>query len=241
MIGEGCYFKNDKFMKHINKKDINLIFEIGSRDCLDAIDLYKYFDCKVYAFECNPDAIKICKKNLKQYNIENNQVQLVKKAVYNENKTISFYPVSKTKNVYEETKQLFKINGNLANIGASSIFKFNKDFEKDKYGHIDHHEQNNKINVNAIKLDDFISENSIDKIDLICMDLQGAEYMALQGLEKNLKNVKYIITELHTTLCYENQSNINDVINLLSKYNFKLIEGNINKKYSDDFLFININ
>lgn len=52
------------FYDFIDKDQIQTIFELGSRDCLDAIDLSKYFNCLVYAFECNSDGIKLCKENL---------------------------------------------------------------------------------------------------------------------------------------------------------------------------------
>jgi len=245
-LGAGCYLK-DKFTSLIDKSKVKLIFEIGSRDCLDAIDLNNYYNCKVYAFECNPMALRLSKNNIKKNNISKNKIELIDKAIYNENKTIKFYPVIKTLGVYEENKELFKIEnqkygnvGDISNIGASSIFKFNKQHEVDKYGHTDHHQQK-EIDVDAIRLDTFINTSNIDVPDLICMDLQGSELMALQGLSNYLSKVKYIITELLTAYSYEEQGDIKDVIELLENNGFELKVGNLNSRFVNDFLFINKN
>ena len=37
------------FVKFINKSEINTIFELGSRDLLDAIKLINIYNCKIYA------------------------------------------------------------------------------------------------------------------------------------------------------------------------------------------------
>ena len=102
----GCYL-NKKYIKYIDKKKINVIFEIGSRDCLDAINLHKYYGVKIYAFECNPLAIEICKQNLKEQNITIDQVELIEKAIYNKNeerRSISFNALidEEIYNVYSE-------------------------------------------------------------------------------------------------------------------------------------------
>ena len=45
------------------------------------------------------------------------------------------------------------------------------------------------------KLSDFVKENKIQKIDLLCMDVQGYELNVLKGAEKFLTNIKYVIME----------------------------------------------
>ena len=246
----GCYL-NKKYIKYIDKTKIEVIFEIGSRDCLDAINLHKYYGVKVYAFECNPLANEICKKNLKEQNITIDQVELIEKAIYNKNEEITFYPVDKTIDAekYKSNPDFVSIDDTTsANIGASSIFKINEEYQKLKYKNKNYHQQNKEIKVNAIRLDSFMNERNIEKIDMICMDLQGSELMALQSLGNNISNINYIITELCTSVKkngkiienYEGQGDINKVFKLLFKNGFKHILGNINRFSHDDFLFINI-
>ena len=48
-----------------------------------------------------------------------------------------------------------------------------------------------------ISLDSYFSEYNLNKIDLIKIDTEGFEYEVLQGLQKNMKNVNYILFEHH--------------------------------------------
>lgn len=243
----GCYM-DKKFTDFINKKDAKVIFEIGSRDCLDAIKLHNHYKTKIYSFECNPVCIEICKKNLAISNILPSQVELIEKAIYNENTNVDFYPVVKTAGAKDfKSTDIYKINNEYANIGASSLFKINNEYQQIKYKNINHHQQGMQISVPAITLDTFIKEHNIDKVDLICMDLQGAELMALQGMGEHLKNTKYIITELCTTTVknnmvvenYKGQGKLTDVFNLLESFGFQKILGKEHKFSHDNFLFIN--
>ena len=55
------------FLSYITtKKDSPLvIFDIGSRDCEQSIEFYKTFpNSKIYAIECNPNTLSLCKKIL---------------------------------------------------------------------------------------------------------------------------------------------------------------------------------
>ena len=51
------------FIQYIeNKNDNFIIFDIGSRDCIQSIEFYNNFpNAKIYAFECNPNTLDICK------------------------------------------------------------------------------------------------------------------------------------------------------------------------------------
>jgi len=99
------------FLHKINCNQVKTIFELGSRDLIDATKLLDFFkdDCKVYAFECNPDCLIECNKNL--YNLtedKKKKIVLIDKAVSVINGDVSFYPFD-----------LQKYN----NMGASSMLK----------------------------------------------------------------------------------------------------------------------
>jgi FkbM family methyltransferase len=165
-----CPYLHRRFVTKIDKTRVRTIFECGSRDGLDAIELNKYYKPEsIYAFECNPEAIELCKKNLKDTNIV-----LVEKAVYNESKIVDFYAADMEKSIDK-------------NLGASSLL-WHRDNEVEFF--------QKKIQVEAIRLDDFMKQNKINKVDMLCMDLQGVELQALQGLGNKLKDVIYIILEV---------------------------------------------
>jgi hypothetical protein len=51
------------FSNLIDKNNVKVIFELGSRDLKDALLLESYYSgSSVYSFECNPDCLVECKK-----------------------------------------------------------------------------------------------------------------------------------------------------------------------------------
>lgn len=56
----------EEFTQKIDKNVIKTIFELGSRDLVDAYKLSKYYECDVYAFECNPDCLLECEKKMRE-------------------------------------------------------------------------------------------------------------------------------------------------------------------------------
>ena len=61
-----------EFINNIDVNNVKTIFELGSCDLNDAIKLADYFeDSKIYAFECNPDCLIECHKNI--YNLSDDK------------------------------------------------------------------------------------------------------------------------------------------------------------------------
>lgn len=164
-------YMDSRFTNNIKKERISTIVECGSRDCVDAIALNDYYHPSIiYSFECNPESIAVCKKNIE--GISN--IKLIDKAVYNDNRVIDFYATDMEKSIDK-------------NIGASSIL-YHRDNDKEFF--------QKKVQVEAIRLDSFMKQEDIDIIDLLCMDLQGAELIALKGLGDRIHHVRYIIVEV---------------------------------------------
>jgi hypothetical protein len=65
------------FTNNIQKNEIKTIFEIGSRDLIDANRLQIFYGADVYAFECNPDCLIECEKNKNLFN--NDKIHLIKR------------------------------------------------------------------------------------------------------------------------------------------------------------------
>jgi FkbM family methyltransferase len=191
------------FYEFLNSNEIKTIFEVGSRDCLDAIDLFKNFNSRVYAFECNPDTINICEKNIKNYN----DVILIKKAISDVDGFVKFYPFDLNKYQNPGASSLLKIN-----------FTQNRKLTDPDYGKTDVQKE---ILVESITLDSFLEIEQIENVDLLCMDLQGAELIALNGFVKNLSNTKYIILESCIKSTYDNGTNFFEVNNFLTNFGFK--------------------
>ena len=59
------YYWDNKFLQHLKDNDIRTIFEVGARYGDESKKLKLTFpNSKIYSFECNPNTIEICKKNL---------------------------------------------------------------------------------------------------------------------------------------------------------------------------------
>uniref|UniRef100_A0A6C0E7C1 Methyltransferase FkbM domain-containing protein n=1 Tax=viral metagenome TaxID=1070528 RepID=A0A6C0E7C1_9ZZZZ len=194
------------FNTKIKREDIKIIFELGSRDLIDAIALYKHYNCKLYAFECNPDCLSECNKQLQQCNqIARDHITLVDKAVSLIDDEISFFAFDLTK--YD-------------NMGASSMFKI--DFTTRNTSDPDYNRENpqKEVRVKGTRLDTFMKDNSIPNIDLLCMDLQGYELNALKSLGEHIRNVKYIISETSIQSTYIGGATFAELHAYLSSYGF---------------------
>lgn len=193
---ESTYLQSE-FRSRIDRQSIRTIVECGSRDCLDALALKTFYSPEqVFAFECNPESIVVCEANLVP------GITLVPKAVSNYTGVADFYAtdmdLSKDKN-----------------IGASSLLVHCELGTKEYI--------QKKIQVECIRLDEFMASENIDTIDLLCMDLQGAEPLALEGLGERIKDVRYIIAETSKRHFYQGDMLVNDFTNLLNKKGFMLV------------------
>ena len=80
-----------------------------------------------------------------------------------------------------------------------------------------------EINVQTQKLDNFCSLNSIEKIDLLKLDVDGTEHEILLGAENLLSNGKIglIYTEI-SGFKKTFHTRVNEIVKLLDKYDFEL-------------------
>jgi FkbM family methyltransferase len=192
--GDGSYLG---FASKIDPSLVQSIFEIGSRDAKDAIELGQFFKCHVFAFECNPAAIEICTQNL----AENPNVTLVPWGIWNVPGEMPFYRVIDK------------------NIGASSFFQFNPEARNYPVIVEDGLIQE-QITVPVVRLDDFMAAHQIEKVDLLCMDVQGAAYQVLQSVGDQLQQVSYIIVELETHPIYSGEILFDEVDQFLIENGF---------------------
>ena len=204
--GKGEYINIVKRYK-INLSEDPIIVEVGSLDCLDAIELQKYYKSKIYSFECNPFSLLNMRKNVYKLNL-NNYITIVPMAVTEINGVIDFWMTI----------------GN--NPGASSIYKVKKSNKV-----LNHYKENiqRKIKVKSTRLDTWMNKYSIDKIDLLTIDVQGAELDVLKSLGNNLKFVNNIILEGQYVQYYENTPLIYEINKFLISNGFILKSKNLKK------------
>jgi len=161
-------YLNKDFLNIIDENKIKIIVELGTRDGDDTICLAKYYtNSNILTFECNPNTIYVCRNTIENSNFKD-RIKFFDFGVGKEENEIEFYPYK------------------LGNPGASSFYK-RYDFDQSQ--------ETYKEKIKIRRLDVVLKENNIEKVDLICADIQGYEMNALIGIGDYLKNVDYIILE----------------------------------------------
>jgi FkbM family methyltransferase len=214
----------EQFTNYIKNKDEEyIIFDIGSRDCKQSIEFYHMFpNSKIYAFECNPNTLEICKNNIIEYS---DRITLVEGAVCDYDGSITFYPINQ-----EKTKTTWADG----NPGASSLFKSNGTYIHEKY-------VQDEIVTNCHRLDTIIQKYNIPRVDIIWMDLQGAELLALKSLGSYLDIVKYIHTEVSYKEIYTGQVMYNELNEFIVSHNFILKNNITHNGWQEDAIYVREN
>ena len=210
------------FISYIkNKKNQYIIFDIGSRDCAQSIEFYHAFpNAKIYAFECNPNTIPICKKNIENYL---DRITLIEAAICDYDGEITFYPIDQQKTIttWED-----------GNPGASSLFKSNNTYTIETY-------VQNEIITNCHRLDTIMKKYNIPLVDIIWMDLQGAELMALKGLGSFLNNVQFIHTEVSYKEIYSGQVMYEELNEFITDNDFSIKNNLSLSGWQEDIIYQN--
>jgi hypothetical protein len=81
-------------------------------------------------------------------------------------------------------------------------------------------------------LDSWVRDESLDAIDLIWADVQGAEVDLIAGGKEALKHTRYFYTEYSNTELYEGQINLRQLMALLPDFH-------VLRRYEKDVLLKN--
>jgi FkbM family methyltransferase len=143
---------------------------------------------KVLAVEANPETFKLLEENIRLNKATN--VKAINRALWCEDgKQLEFF--------------ITKMN-----VGASSL---KRDLIAEEGLTIDR-----KISVYTITLDTLFEKEGIKDVDLMKLDVEGAEYEALQGLNLDEHAVKKIIYEVLNQECYDR------ITSYLQKFGYKV-------------------
>jgi len=196
------------------------IFDIGSRDGLQSVELSKLFcQADIIAVECNRDTLEKCRRNI----AHNPRITLVEKAINSYTGRCAFYPIDPARTITTWPD---------GNPGASSLFIATDDYPAEKY-------VQNKVEIDCIRLDVLCGQLGIDVIDLIWMDLQGAELLALQSAGALLDKIRYIYTEVSHRPLYDGQCLFDDVDAFLTARGFRRCTKADRKRWQQDIIYEN--
>jgi FkbM family methyltransferase len=164
-----------------NHNKIPCIIDCGANIGLSVIYFKKNNpDAQIYAFEADPKIFDYLNENLNSY-FGKHDINLIKKAVWNKNGTISFRPE-----------------------GSAS-------------GRIEDVSKDHTINIPCIRLKDFLDQ--FESIDLLKMDIEGAEFEVLMDCKESMKKCKYIFVEFHSFVNKENR--FAEILLMMASLGFK--------------------
>jgi FkbM family methyltransferase len=185
------------------------IFDIGCCEGEEAIRFSRHFQkARVFAIEALPANQRICRENFDFY--QTDKIELVPLAFGDRVGTNEFYVSSGT----PTDKQPDWNHGNK----SSSMLPPQGDSPMHGWLHF-----KEKISVPCSTLDQFCHDRGIAAIDLVHMDVQGAESLVLAGAAKSLPRIGAIWLEVAVKEFYKGQKLKNELETILRKAGFWLL------------------
>jgi FkbM family methyltransferase len=180
-----------EFGRLFNKKKAITIFDIGCCEGEDSIRFSRHFTAsRVLAFEALPNNQRICRENLACYHAT--RIELIPVALCDRLGTSDFHVSSGAPNDGEK-------DWNYGNKSSSVLPPKNRE---SMLGWV---EFTGKITVPCTTLDAFCQSRGITRIELVHMDVQGAESLVLVGAARLLPNIGAIWLEVSVKEFYAGQ------------------------------------
>ena len=221
------YSKKFQAFKALLAKEDPIILEIGAHYGEDSLRFAEIFrNPTIYCFEPDPRNIQIFKKH-----VSNSRIQLFPIALSDKKGTLPFYPSYQQCEDLDVPQKYDWISHEdyndmaLNSSGASSL--------KRGYEHA-----GPPIEVNVERFDSWYVQGALDKIDLVWIDVQGAEKEVVNGMGIEIKNVQYLWIEYGEST-YEGAMSRHQTIKLLEEKGFGVLEELSDVAPNGDIMFYN--
>jgi FkbM family methyltransferase len=198
-------FNRERLLKHIINMSEPVIFDVGAHRGESVAFMKKLFPlASIYSFEPDPDSFDV----LSSKPIEG--ASFFNLAFSDADGTASFY-----RNKISHTNSLLKVN--LHSKDSIAISKSVIENDKEYLTGL-----NNEVKVATAQLDTFIRQHAIEKIDLLKIDVQGAECCVLSGGQAALQKTSVVVLEINFFDYYERQTSFLDVEKILVPLGFRM-------------------
>jgi FkbM family methyltransferase len=186
--------------QYLNPYTVKGVIHVGAHLC-EETNYYYSLGIKnenIFWIEGNPETYELIKYRYPNFNIYNGLCT----------------DKSGDKLTFNITKN--KNNGNSSD--SSSIFKLGT--------HLQHHPfvvEEKSIEVTSIRLDDLLANQQIQNVNMMNIDVQGAELLVLKGSEKILNQINYIYVEINREELYVGCALIEELDSYLKEKGFKRV------------------
>ena len=206
------------FLKDKKLNNFNLVLDVGAHKG-ETINIFlKNLKIKkIISFEASPKNFLKLKNNFKKLSrkFKNSEIIIENIALSNEKKKIKFKQLaessSSTISEIDENSSYYKKKYKILN-----LFGNKKNYQI--------------INLETLKLSDYLSKHKIGTIDFLKIDTEGTELEIILGLDKNIENVKLIMFEHH----FDNMIKKKYTFRIINDY---LLRNNFEKIYKSKMPF----
>lgn len=231
ILGIFDHFYQIRFINFLKKKNLEkfgVLIDVGAHKGESIALFSKNFEIdQIYSFEANPVTFDVLKKKLPklQLRFDKTQISIENFALGSEKKKI------KIKNMGESSSSTIRnLNQN------SRYFKKKYFFLKKK----NQSEFFKEIEIDQIKLSDFIKSKNIRQIDLMKIDTEGYELEVLKGSENILNITKYILFEHHYHDMIVKNYFYSDIHEFLLNNNFqKIYKSKMPFRKTFEYIYVN--
>lgn len=207
-------FNREKVLRFLLKKDMPVIFDIGSNDGQSLKEFKSIWPKSyVHCFEPQLECIKSLESIVESY--DKNTVFINKYAAGNKNaENIPFFSHDLTSG---------QSGFNRINLNSKDSLNLKKISNKKEY--VEYTSTLNKERLVKVKrLENYLNEKNIKHIDILKIDTQGYEIEVLEGLGIYLSNVSIVLTELMFYDFYEKKLSFYDIEKHLDPNGLKLYD-----------------
>jgi FkbM family methyltransferase len=174
----------------------------------------------IFVFEPLPKNQKIVLVNIEKYSSDN--IKLIPTAASDEDGSTGFYVSSGHPDANTEYDWDF---GNKSSSLLAPQEKNNPSWLQ----------FNEKTEVQTISLNTFLSDNKINEVDFVHMDVQGAELKVLKGAKGFLENIKAIWLEVADVELYKGEPLRTEIEGFMKSNGFYLIKSKMQGSSGDQF------
>ncbi len=136
----------------------------------------------------------------------------------------------KKKNAYKNC-----LNHNIAISGRNGKIWME---EQDNYLISQINDQSKGVEICSYTLDNFVKENEISKINFLKVNIEGAEYEMVDGMQESIKIIENLAISCHDFLSNSEDEKIkNKIVNFLLKNNFEIYSRETGNKVLDSWIY----